>query len=473
MKRKNLIYDGMYGLAVADALGVPYETATLDEMQTNPCTDMIGFGYHNQPAGTWSDDTSMSLCVADSFGNGFDTEKMMKNFADWKKFGHYTAGGRVFDIGNTCRIAINDYINGTPIEYCGNNTIDGNGNGALMRTFPVALYQVLKRQFKDDELGAFLEPIHQASMLTHAHEIGLICCGLFSLTIRELILSEGSGDTLMDIACCAYEKGMKAYDGMNEFSQYLNLFTSPKELVSLSETDLPSWGYALNTWNIALWSLLTTDNYRDCVLKAVNVGGDTDTNAAVAGALAGVAYGRAAIPEEWMSALLNKQLIDEVCEKFNSCFFEKEVEVIDSFEGKFSFLLMKTPAKINLEGRTFENAAAAYYAVSVPEEYRDKFIGLNARAARKLFNSMPQLEISEKLIFERLCMVLTALYEQNDDLRKKLLSTNQIPISYDTTGGHDNVLGSCRCKDCRGKDHQNLYGKALMQVRSQLKQISD
>ena len=470
MKRENLIYDGMYGLAVADALGVPYETATLEDMQSAPCTDMVGYGHHNQPAGAWSDDTSMSLCVADSFKNGFNPEKMMKNFADWKKYGQYTAGGYVFDVGNTCRIAINNFLSGVPIEYCGNRTVDGNGNGALMRTFPIALYQIF-RNVENPE--SFLEPIHQASMLTHAHEIGLICCGLFSFTIRELILSEGSGDAIMDIACRAYEKGMKAYGGMEEFSQYLDLFTSPKELVSLSEKDLPSWGYALNTWNIALWSLLTTENYRDCLLKAVNIGGDSDTNASVAGALAGVAYGKASIPAEWVSTLQNKPLIDEVCENFNSCFFEKEVEVIERFEGKFSFMLMKTPATINLDGLTFKNAAAAYYAVSVPEEYRDEFVNADARTARKLYNSHPQLDVSDELIFERLCTVLTALYEQNDDLREKLLSTKQIPISYDTTGGHDNVLGSCRCKECRDKEHKNLYGKALMQVRSQLSQINN
>ena len=120
------------------------------------------------------------------------------------------------------------------------------------------------------------------------------------------------------------------------FTVYINdpaYFDDPGNLTEKMPEELPSWGYALNTWNIALWSLLTTDNYRDCVLKAVNLGGDADTNAAVAGALAGVIYGKEAIPHEWMDALLNKPLLDEIAEKFTRMLFgmaEKTLIAINS-----------------------------------------------------------------------------------------------------------------------------------------------
>ena len=130
---RHLIFDGMYGLAVADALGVPYESETLEAMRMNPCTGMVGFRHHNLPAGSWSDDTSMSLCVTDSLCRGFETEDMMKKFSQWRSKHSYTANGVVFDIGRCCRRAINRYWDGLPAECCGDSSLNGNGNGALMR----------------------------------------------------------------------------------------------------------------------------------------------------------------------------------------------------------------------------------------------------------------------------------------------------------------------------------------------------
>ena len=89
-------YDSIYGLAVGDAMGVPYETETFDAMQKNSCTGMTGFLHHNQPPGTWSDDTSMTLCTADSLCKGFDPDDMMKKFCLWRGKKYYTAGGKVF-----------------------------------------------------------------------------------------------------------------------------------------------------------------------------------------------------------------------------------------------------------------------------------------------------------------------------------------------------------------------------------------
>ena len=469
IKQENLIFDGMYGLAVGDALGVPFETISLENMRRLPCTDMVGNGIHRQRAGTWSDDTSMSLCIADSLRKGYNPEDMMKNFVQWKRFAKYTAGGKVFDIGNTCRIAINHYLEGTPLEYCGNDTADGNGNGGLMRVFPIALYECFACEDKEDDLCAFLEPVHESSKLTHAHEIGQICCGLFALTLREWLYCEQSQEDLISVASRAYCKGVEFYSGLGErFRRHLPLFTAPEELIKRSEEELPSWGYALNTWNIALWSVLTTRNYKDCVLKAVNVGGDTDSDAAVAGALAGVIYGKSAIPARWLEKLQNKALIDEICTGFNKAFFEDTgvPEVINDFSGNYAFLRMKTQAAICLGDHHYENAAAAYYALGVPAEYRERFAYLDARKAFKLYKELEHLEQSDLLISERLDSVLSALYAQHNDLRQKLMATGEATIIYDTTGGHDNTLGVCRCKECADKKHKNLYGKALMRERN-------
>ncbi len=71
---------------------------------------------------------------------------------------------------------------------------------------------------------------------------------------------------------------------------------------------------------------------------------------------------------------------------------------------------------------------------------------------------------------ERLYRVVKAKYEQNRNAREKLIKTDAREIIYDTSGNHDNLLGRCRCKACRDKEYKNLYGKALMCVRSEFQE---
>ncbi len=472
-QERTVIKAGMLGMAVADALGVPYESQTFEQMQENPCTDMVGYGHHKQPEGSWSDDTSMALCVADSLCRGFDLDDIMKKFALWIERYYYTAAGVVFDIGRTCRKAINNYRNGIEAEYCGDRTINGNGNGGLMRTFPIAVYQYYKNPSEDENLEQYLIPVHSISSLTHAHEIGLICCGLFTLTLREWLDSKGTGESLLEIAERAFEKGKSVYAAMGgSFAEQINkkgLFLSPVQIAGKDASELSSWGYALNTWQIAVWSLVTTDNYRDCVLKAVNVGGDTDTNGAVAGALAGVIYGVEAIPEEWLCKLKNKELIEQICDKLADTLFGKiqTVQKITRFEGTYSYLSMKSKTRIILNGITYENVTSAWLAQAVSEEEQYGFSVLNHKQARKRYRELPHVKYWEEEKYEALYHTVKAKYEQNPDLKEKLVSTGDIPIIFDTTGGHDNELGCCMCKACREKELEgkNIYGKILMRVR--------
>ena len=75
-------------------------------------------------------------------------------------------------------------------------------------------------------------------------------------------------------------------------------------------------GYVVHTLEAALWCLLHTDSYRACVLEAVNLGEDTDTVGAVAGGLAGIQYGTADIPEEWLAVLAKRSEIKALCQAF-------------------------------------------------------------------------------------------------------------------------------------------------------------
>ena len=138
----------MIGHAVGDALGVPVEFASRDEIAENPVTDMEGFGTYPYPAGTWSDDTSMSLaalyCIADGEINW---DKIMDNFGKWLDDGEYTPSGEAFDVGRTCLNAIISYFTkGTKATESGGDEEYSNGNGSLMRIHPFALMTAYNRK---------------------------------------------------------------------------------------------------------------------------------------------------------------------------------------------------------------------------------------------------------------------------------------------------------------------------------------
>ena len=464
--------DGLLGLAVGDALGVPYERCTLEEMRREPCVGMRGGGAHRQPAGTWSDDTSMALCIADSLGTkGVDPDDVMKKFSAWNNRRQYTATGVVFDVGTTCRRGIVKYDLGAPPELCGDCTENGNGNGGLMRCFPVALYAC--RQTENTE--ELLRLVHSYSALTHGHPVGLICCGLYALFIREWLNRE-QGEAVFDVMDRAIEKGRMHYAAMGGgFEEAINrpgLFLSAKDLKGKAEDQLPTFGYVMNTWNIAVWSLLNTDNYRECVLKAVNLGGDADTNAAVAGSLAGFVYGCEDIPEEWLEALQNRKLIERFANRLDDVGKPVAEAGIDQFTGEYAFLAMKARCAIEIDGIEYQNLTAAWLAQGVPQENRGEFVGLNAHQARRLFNRLPHIEDWAGARVDALRSACEAKFRQNPALTAKLLATGNRPIIYDTTGSHDNELGRCACAGCQNQEARNLYGRMLMDVRSRVKEMT-
>ena len=260
MACKATLRDAIFGLAVGDALGVPYEFQVRD---TFTCTDMVSGGTYGKPAGTWSDDTSMTLATCDSIRENeglIDEDDIRARFVDWMNTGRYTVDG-MFDIGNTCATALRE----------GRGCTGGrsNGNGSLMRIVPLAFTCAT-----DDDVAA-------VSAITHAHAMSIDFCQRYVRIARRLAAGEG----LLAI---------------EEIAERADV---PREQVQSS-------GFVKHTYDAALWCLANTQSYAECVLAAVNLGSDTDTTAAVAGALAGIAYGEDAIPVNWLKALRGKDLIE-------------------------------------------------------------------------------------------------------------------------------------------------------------------
>lgn len=296
----NKIKSVILGHAIGDALGVPVEFVSREQLQEHPVTDMIGYGTYNMPAGCWSDDTSMSLCALESLSNGsiIDYNEIMYNFSKWYNNGEFTATGAVFDIGNTCYDAIYNY---DQLEYdalkCGLADERSNGNGSLMRIHPFVLFLYCNGFADDYNLN---RTITFASSLTHAHSCSVDGCIIYAHILRELLNTP------------AKESIYNALDKIKmPNKRYHRLFDEDISVVDIS--DIRSGGYVVDSLEAALWCVLTTENYTECVLKAVNLGGDTDTIAAIAGGLAGALYGFDNIPKKWISSLIRKEYIENMC----------------------------------------------------------------------------------------------------------------------------------------------------------------
>ena len=261
----------VYGAAVGDALGVPYEFMARD---TFTCTDMVGGGAHRQPKGTFSDDTSLLLATCDSIRHKrkIDVKDMLQRFRRWSYEGAYAIDGTVFDIGSTVATALSEGA-GRSDEY-------SNGNGSLMRIAPLALTNATNKQ------------IAEVSGITHNHSLSKQACITFVRILREVRLS---ADLPAAIA--------KNIPDDPRFSFMENLS-------EMSRDEVSSGGYVMDTLCAALWCALHTNSYEQCVQSAVNLGRDTDTTACVAGALAGALYGQEAIPTKWLSDLRGKDIIE-------------------------------------------------------------------------------------------------------------------------------------------------------------------
>ena len=308
----SLVAAGIMGLAVGDAMGVPEEFRPRQELDLDPVTDFRAYGTFSQPAGTWSDDTSLTLCLLDSLSGGLDYGDIMEKFQDWKDRGAYTPYGEAFDMGRTTVNALYKFKMGTPPARCGGDQPTDNGNGSLMRILPAAFY--LYDRFGTDTLVYDAsEVIHNISSLTHRHPRSIVACGIYTRVAILLISGKSAEEAAAGAAdVIAYYSAQKRF--AHEASRYSRLASIPF-FRSLSREEIRSSGYVVDTLEAAIWCLLTTDSYRDCILKAVNLGEDTDTTAAVAGGLAGILYGYCAV-REMAQKLAKADYILALCKKF-------------------------------------------------------------------------------------------------------------------------------------------------------------
>ena len=297
-KHEEQFWGGILGFCVGDALGVPVEFTSREERKKDPVQEMRAYGTYHQHFGTWSDDTSMTLCLIESLKNGYDLQNIADTFCKFYYEKHWTPHNEVFDIGNTTVRAIERMKNGmNPVE-CGGNQESDNGNGSLMRVLPLAFY------LRQTEAPQKIKMIEEVSSLTHAHQRSKFACVIyveFAMNLLSHDKQDACQNTIKFVSdCCSVNYN----DKPGIFNRILN-----NELITADENNIRSSGYVVDSLEAGIWAFMTTDNYGDAIFKAINLGGDTDTIAALTGGLAGLYYGVNAIPNNWIQCLARKNEI--------------------------------------------------------------------------------------------------------------------------------------------------------------------
>ena len=311
----NLARDIIIGVAVADAVGVPVEFQTRMQLDLMPVKMMRSYGTYNQPKGTWSDDSSLTFCLADSLAKNFDLADIAKQFIRWKNFSKWTPHGEVFDIGITTSNAINvlDMLMKQEkldeLLYLKSDDEYSNGNGSLMRIAP--LYFYLKSS--KESIESQFETIWQVSALTHGHIRSAIACTIYLMMMEELI----DGNEI-EIAYGNTQNRTKVFFQNKDISkkeiQHFDRLIE-NDISKLSRKSIKSDGYVMSSLEATFWCLLNSESYEETILKAVNLGHDTDTTAAIVGGLAGVVYGIEGIPDDWYNSLVKIEKIENLCDR--------------------------------------------------------------------------------------------------------------------------------------------------------------
>ncbi len=304
---RDRIAGGIYGLLIGDALGVPYEfqsAAAIPAAEAIEYEPPAGFrrSHARVPPGTWSDDGALALQLLKSLldRGRFDADDFGRRLVAWHDRGELAVDGKVFDVGIQTSRAIGALKAGKPALDAGPTDEYANGNGSLMRVLPLAIWH------RADDLALVYDAMSQ-SRVTHGHPRSQVCCALYCLWARR-VLEGFEPDS-------AWEGAVAAIRSLSTTSAPWQ----PELEFCLENSDCAGGegtGYVLDTLHSARWAVQTArGDFEKTVRAAIRLGNDTDTTACVAGGIAGLHVGHAAIPQRWRNHLRGREWVDPMIEK--------------------------------------------------------------------------------------------------------------------------------------------------------------
>lgn len=282
------------GLAVGDALGAPAEFCQRGRFQ--PLTGMRAGGKFQMHPGEWTDDTAMALCLADSLiaCDGFDPNDQMERYWRWGNEGYNSTRSRAFGVGKTVAKAMAHYKR-TGDPYSGSINPRTAGNGSIMRLAPVVLFYNSNYEYA-------IHYAAESSRTTHQAPEAIDSCRILGHILHRAINNELYKSELLD--------NLPPIDLTPPLLALCN-----REYLHKEEAVIKGSGYVVESLEAALWAFETTNSFADAVLKAANLGDDSDTTAAVCGQIAGAYYGLSGIPKDWLDVLFEYKRIKHTAEQ--------------------------------------------------------------------------------------------------------------------------------------------------------------
>ena len=281
LQMQDRIKGTLVGLACGDAVGTTLEFETRGTFE--PISDMIGGGPFHLKPGQWTDDTSMALCLAHSLAdqNGFDAMDQMDRYCNWYQFGYMSSNGECFDIGMTVSGALRNYLK-TKDPFSGSTEHYSSGNGSIMRLSPIPI-------FYQSDKEACLKYAGESSRTTHASDECIESCKLLASLISSAFGATSKEDVFKKNY---YEPDCESIKNI----AHLNFMT-------MKYHELEGSGYVVESLISALWCFMHSNNFREAILLAANIGNDADTTAAICGQIAGAFYGYSGIPKQWRDGI--------------------------------------------------------------------------------------------------------------------------------------------------------------------------
>lgn len=300
----------MLGLAAGDAVGAQVEFMRPGDFE--PVTDMVGGGVFRLPAGAFTDDTSMALCLAQSLveRGGFDPVDQLERYLRWIREGYMSSTGRAFDVGGTCADAILRF-EATRQPYCGSTNPNRAGNGSIMRLAPVPLFFAREPEKAVEMSAASSRTTHGArNAVDGCRYLGALIVGAVSGASKEELLSPRYTP-----APGLWERAPLA-DAIREIADGSFVTKDPPEIRGT--------GYVVDSLEAALWAFHRGHSFEEGLMLAVNLGDDADTTAAVYGQLAGAFYGVSEIPRRFRDRLAMRDLIEDLAVNLYELAFESQ-----------------------------------------------------------------------------------------------------------------------------------------------------
>ena len=317
--KDNYVKDALIGAAIGDAFGVPYEFLTRDQISHLSIDGMIGRdtnpNFYSRwsktiPSGCWSDDTSMIVATMSSMikCGEINYDDIMRNFISWWDTGIYSSLSFPFGLGSTIEKSFAQYKNGVPALNCGCKGYMDNGNGSLMRILPFSLYCIKNNLNEIDTFNV----ISSGSSLTHANEISIMACYMYTIFLREVIRTKNKSIAFSKMIYTNYYEFFSK-NTIEKFKKIIN----PNFNIQI--TDIQESGYVVDTLEAVIYSIIKGKNYKDVIEICIKIGYDTDTIACIAGSLAGVIYGYDNIPNKWLDKLRKRETLEKLSIQFDKC----------------------------------------------------------------------------------------------------------------------------------------------------------